>query len=115
MDKITIMNYVLVRISCCRVFFYTVISWYTYTLIRFVTTSIKFGTCTVVSINGTLLEDKMRRFQGECAHFGFNKCLIYTHHSASAKFNIDSHETDNSVCTSDWQYFLFAVQYVKNV
>ncbi len=44
--------------------------------------SAKFGTCTVVSINGTLFEDKMLRFKGECAHFGFNKYLIYTHDGA---------------------------------
>jgi hypothetical protein len=28
---------------------------------------------------GTLVEDKMRRFNGECAHFSFSKCHIYTH------------------------------------
>ncbi len=49
-------------------------------------TSAKFGTCTVVSVNGTLVEDKMRRFKGACAHFSFNKCAIYTHDGASAKF-----------------------------
>jgi hypothetical protein len=59
--------------------------------------SAKFGTCTVVSVNGTLVEDKMRRFKGECAHFSFNKCPIYTHDSASVKFSTHSHETDNSV------------------
>jgi hypothetical protein len=32
-----------------------------------------------VSVNGTLVEDKMRGFKGECAHFSFNKCPIYTH------------------------------------
>jgi hypothetical protein len=46
--------------------------------------------------NGTLVEDKMRRFKSECAHFSFNKCPIYTHESASAKFSTSSHETDNS-------------------
>ncbi len=55
------------------------------TVIRFLWISAKFGTCTVVSVNGTLVEDKMRRFKGECAHFSFNKCLIYTHDSASSK------------------------------
>ena len=57
----------------------------------------KFGTCTVVSVNGTLVEDTMRRFTGECAHFIFNKCPIYIHDGASAKFSTNSHETDNSV------------------
>ena len=44
-----------------------------------------------------LVEDKMRRFNGECEHFRFNKCPIYTHDGASAKFRTNSHETDNSV------------------
>ncbi len=50
-----------------------------------------------MSINGTLVEDKMRRFEGECAYFSSNTCLIYTHDGASAKFSTNSHETDNSV------------------
>jgi hypothetical protein len=58
--------------------------------------SAKFGTCTVVIVNGTLVEDKMRRFKGECAHFSFNKYPIYTHDGASAKFSTNSQETDNS-------------------
>ncbi len=68
-----------------------------FTVIRFMWVSAKFGTCTVVSVNGTLVENKMRRFKGECEHFSFNKCPIYTHDGASAKFNTNSHETDNSV------------------
>jgi hypothetical protein len=52
--------------------------------------------CTVVSVNGTLFEDEMRRFQSECANFSFNKCPIYTHDGASAKFSTNSHETDYS-------------------
>jgi hypothetical protein len=36
-------------------------------------------------------------FMGECAHFSFNKCPIYTHDGASAKFSTNSHATDNSV------------------
>ncbi len=39
------------------------------TVIRFLWVSAKFGTCTVVSVNGTHVEDKMRRFKGECEHF----------------------------------------------
>jgi hypothetical protein len=50
-----------------------------------------------VSVNGTLIEDNMRRFKGEFAHFSFNKCLIYTHDGASAKFSTNSQEADNSV------------------
>ncbi len=59
--------------------------------------SAKFGTCTVVSVNGTLVEDKMRSIKGEFENFSFNKCPIYTHDGASAKFNTNSHETDNVV------------------
>ncbi|MFN9978576.1 MAG: hypothetical protein ACK53Y_01615, partial [bacterium] len=49
-----------------------------------------------MSVNGTLVEDKMRSFKGECAHFSFNKCFIYTHNGASAKFSTNTQETDNS-------------------
>ncbi len=66
------------------------------TVIRFLWVCAKFGTCTVVSVNGTLVEDKMRRLKGECAHFSFNKCPIYTHDGASAKLSTNSHETDTS-------------------
>ncbi len=52
-----------------------------------------------MSVNGTLVEDKMRRFKGECAHFSFNKCLIYPHDGASAKFSTNSQEIDNSAGT----------------
>ncbi len=48
-------------------------------------------------VNGTLVADKMRRFKGECEHFRFNKCPIYTHDGASAKFSTNSQEMDNSV------------------
>jgi hypothetical protein len=53
-----------------------------------------------VSVYGTLVEEKMRRFKGECAHFSFSKCHIYTHDGASANFSTNSQETDKSV---DWQ------------
>ncbi len=49
-----------------------------------------------MSANGTLVEDKMRRFKDEYAHFNFNKRPIYTHDGASDKLSINSHETDNS-------------------
>jgi hypothetical protein len=49
-----------------------------------------------VRVTGTLVEDKMRRFKGECEHFSFNKCPIYTHDGASAKFSPNSQEMDNS-------------------
>ncbi len=68
-----------------------------YTVIRFLWVSDKFSTCIVVRVNGTLVEDKVRRFKGECEHFSFNKCPIYTHDGASAKFSTNSQEMDNSV------------------
>ncbi len=60
----------------------------------------KFGTGTV-SVNGTLVEAKKRTFtlessHFECALFSFNKCPIYTHDGASAKFSTNSHETGYS-------------------
>jgi hypothetical protein len=61
-----------------------------HTVIRFVSVSAKFGTCTVVSVNGTLVEDKMRTFKGECAKcacLSFGKCPIYTHDGANAIFS----------------------------
>ncbi len=50
-----------------------------------------------MSVNETHVEDKMRGFKVEYAHFSFNKCPIYTHDGASAKFGTNSQETDNSV------------------
>jgi hypothetical protein len=38
----------------------------------------------------------MRTFTLESTHFIFNKCPIYIHDGASAKFNTNSHETDYS-------------------
>jgi hypothetical protein len=35
----------------------------------------------------------MRSFNGEFKNFSLNKCLIYTHDSASAKFSTNAHET----------------------
>jgi hypothetical protein len=51
-----------------------------------------------MSVNGTLVEYKTRRFKGEFAHFSFNKYLIYTDDGANAKFSTNSIETDNSAC-----------------
>ncbi len=55
-----------------------------HTVLRFVWASAKFGACTVVSVNGTLVEAKMCTFTLESTDFIFNKCPIYTHDSASA-------------------------------
>ncbi len=67
------------------------------TVIRFLRVSAKFGTCTVVSVNGTLVEAKMCTVTLESTHFIFNKCPTYTYDGASAKFSIYSHATDYSV------------------
>ncbi len=68
-----------------------------YTVIRFVWISVKFGTCTVVDVNWTLVEAKMFTFSLDSTNFIFNKCPIYTYDGASAKFSTNSHETDYSV------------------
>ncbi len=49
-----------------------------------------------MSVNGTLDKAKMCVFTLESTHFIFNKCPIYTHDAASAKFSTNSHETDYS-------------------
>ncbi len=54
-----------------------------------------------MSVKGTQVEDKMRRFKGECAQFSFNRCPIYIKDGASAKFSTNSQETDNSVGSSE--------------
>ncbi len=68
-----------------------------YTVIRFLGVSAKFGSCTVVSVNGTPVEAKLCTFTLECTHFIFDLCPIYTHDGASAKFSTNSEETDYSV------------------
>jgi hypothetical protein len=69
--------------------------FYSRTVNYFVRVSAKYGNCTVVvNTNGTFVQDKMRRFKGECAHFRFNKCPIYTRDGANTKFSTISHETD---------------------
>ncbi len=80
-----------------------------HTVIRFLWVSAKFSTCTVVRVNGTLVEDKMRRFKGECEHFRFYKCPIYTHDGASAKFSTNSQEMDNSA-----EFLHLAVTWLAN-
>ncbi len=86
-----------------------------YTVIHFLWISAKFGTCTVVRANGTQVEDKMRRFKGECAQFSFNQCPIYTHDGASAKFSTNSQEMDNSVVSSHSRGFLSRLKIFKSM
>jgi hypothetical protein len=44
----------------------------------------------IVSVNRTLVEAKLCTFTLECMLLIFNKCPIYTHDDASAKFSINS-------------------------
>ncbi len=48
-------------------------------------------------VKETLDEAKMSTFTLETTHFIFNKCPIYTHDGASAKFSTNLQETDYSV------------------
>jgi hypothetical protein len=66
------------------------------TVIRFLWVIAKFVTCTVVSVNGTLVEVKMFTFTLESSHFIFSKCPICTQDGASVKFSINSQQTDYS-------------------
>ncbi len=70
--------------------------WVTQTVIHFMWVGAKFGTSTIVNVNGTLVESKMCTFTLESMHFIFNKCPICTYDCASAKFSTNSHETDYS-------------------
>ena len=45
----------------------------------------EFGTCIVMSLNRTLVKDKMRTCKGECAQFSFSKCPIDSHGGAGAE------------------------------
>ncbi len=57
-----------------------------YTVIRFVSISAKFGTCTVVSANGTLVEAKMCTFTLECT--GMEACSLLSVDISSFFFNL---------------------------
>ncbi len=60
--------------------------------------SAKFGTCTVVGLNGTLFEATYNvHIHLEFPHFIFNKCPIYNHDGAIAKFSPCLDEPDCSV------------------
>ncbi len=65
------------------------------TVIRFVWFSAKFGTCTVVSVNGTLVEDKCMDSRVN-VHILASKSVPFTLTTVSAKFSTNSQETDNS-------------------
>jgi hypothetical protein len=82
-------------------------SWQSHTASKelhcFVWVSAKFGTCTVVSVKGTIVEAKMCTFTLESTHFIFNKSPIYTHDGASAKFSTNSQKTDYSVVSDEWR------------
>ncbi len=60
--------------------------------------SAKLGTCTVLSVNGTLVEAKMSTFTLELYAFRLQQVShLHSYDSASAKFRTNSHETDYSV------------------
>jgi hypothetical protein len=46
------------------------------TVICFVSTSAKFGICTIVGVNGTLVEAKIHTSKDPSSCFSFNKCLL---------------------------------------
>jgi hypothetical protein len=67
--------------------------------------SAEFSTCTVVSVNGTLVEAKLCTFAFLSTHFIFNNCPFYTQDGAIAKFSPNLDVTNYSVvicwgCTS---------------
>ncbi len=66
-----------------------------------------------MSVNGTLVEDKMLGVKGESEHFSFNMCPIYTHDGASAKFSTNSQEMDNSARFCYFFYILSFKNYVN--
>ncbi len=59
--------------------------------------SAKFGTYTVMGLNGTLDEAEIFTFTLGYMHFIFNKCPIQDHDGANAKFTTTWDETDYSV------------------
>jgi hypothetical protein len=65
------------------------------TVICYVSVSAKFGICTVVDLNGTLVEAKICTHCVPSGYFSF----IKTHDGANAKFSFKEDNTDYSV---DW-------------
>jgi hypothetical protein len=51
-------------------------SAHSYTVICFASISAKFGICTIVDVNGTLVEAKIHTSSDLSSYFSFNKCLI---------------------------------------
>ncbi len=93
-EKVNLGVVMLVFFHCRKTLFYEC-CLSAHTVIRFVWVSAKFGT--IVSVNVTLVEAKMCTFTlASTTHFIFNRCPIYTHDCASAKFSTISHETDYS-------------------
>ncbi len=60
---------------------------YTETQTRFVSIGAKFGICTVVDLNGILVETKILTFSVASAYYSFNMCPIETNSGANAKFS----------------------------
>ncbi len=68
-----------------------------YTVIRFVRVSPKFGTYTVVSVNETLLEDKMCTSLSNLLILSSTSVPVILTTGESAKFSTNMKETDYSV------------------
>ncbi len=68
-----------------------------------------------MNVNGTLVEDKMRRIKGECTHFSFNNCPSFIHDGVSAKFSTNSHETQNIASSFDSYCICSPVVCIPNV
>jgi hypothetical protein len=62
-------------------------------------------------VNETFVEAKMCTFTLESPHFVFNKCPIYTHDGASAKFSTNSQEMDYSVSSVIGQFSSVSFSY----
>jgi hypothetical protein len=94
------------------------LSLISYNVVHFVSVSAKFGTCTVVNVNGTLVEAKMCTAQCtvtlECTHFIFNKFPIYTRDSASTKLALVWDETDYSVVLHWSELFRSAFHWLRS-
>jgi hypothetical protein len=63
-------------------------------------------------LNGTLVEDKMRRFKCECAHFSFNKFPIYIHDAVQVPNLALTHTTENSVGGNCRNYSIVVARYI---
>jgi hypothetical protein len=84
----------------------------TYTVIRFVWVSAKFGTFTVVSVNGALVEAKNANIHPWIFAFYLQQVLpIYTYDGASVKSGTILRETDYNV----WYWKYAKIQHIFDI